>query len=253
MATPHITTVDLGGDRDLPLLLVGPSLGTAVEPLWRAAADRLADRWHVVGWDLPGHGTNRAVVDDLTMAELAGGVLAAVDAPSFTYAGDSVGGAVGLQLLLDAPTRLDGAALCCTGAKILEPKVWHDRATFVREHGTASQVDGSRQRWFGPGFVEREPAVADALLDSLAATETQGYVAVCEALAAFDVRDRLGEIAAPVTAIAGTDDVPTPPAGLQLVADGVQNGTFTLLDGVAHLAPAEAPDDVARLIRERLG
>ena len=49
------------------------------------------------------------------MAELAAGVLAVVDdvlverggaGGTFAYAGDSVGGAVGLQLLLDAPGRV---------------------------------------------------------------------------------------------------------------------------------------------------
>ena len=39
---------------------------------------------------------------------------------TFGYAGDSVGGAVGLQLLLDHPERVSGAVLLCTGAKIGE-------------------------------------------------------------------------------------------------------------------------------------
>ena len=63
-------------------------------------------------------------------------------------------------------------------------------------------------------------------------------------------RDRLGEIAVPVLAVAGSDDAVCPPALLREVADGVQHGRYVELPGVAHLAPAEAPDVVADLIRE---
>jgi 3-oxoadipate enol-lactonase/4-carboxymuconolactone decarboxylase len=67
-------------------------------------------------------------------------------------------------------------------------------------------------------------------------------------LATFDVRDRLGEITAPVLAVAGAEDQPAPPEGLALIAEGVRNGRLVVLDGVAHLAPAESPAEVAALI-----
>ena len=75
---------------------------------------------------------------------------------------------------------------------------------------------------------------------------------MCGALAEFDVRDRLGEITGPVLAVAGAARRATPPAGLEAIADGVADGRLVVLDGVAHLAPAEAPDVVARLIRDHV-
>jgi len=252
VGTPTPVLTDLAGTDDLPLLVLGPSLGTSVHALWQPVADLLGDRWHVVGWDLPGHGASRTALGTTTMAELAAGVLAAVETPVFAYAGDSAGGAVGLQLLLDAPERVSAAAVLCTGARIGEPAGWHDRAAVVRAQGTGSQLDGSRQRWFAPGFVERRPVVAQALLDSLAAADADGYAAVCDALASFDVRDRLGEITAPVLAVAGAEDGPTPPTSLETIADGVRHGTLAVLPGVGHLAPAEAPAEVADLIAAHL-
>jgi pimeloyl-ACP methyl ester carboxylesterase len=73
---------------------------------------------------------------------------------------------------------------------------------------------------------------------------------VCGALADFDVRDRLGEITTPVLTIAGSADLPTPPALLRELADGVQHGRYAELPGVGHLAPAEAPAAVAQLITQ---
>ena len=261
--TPGITAVRMTAARhrsELPLLVLGPSLGTSAATLWTACAAGLTDVFDVVAWDLPGHGHNRSVPEEpFTMAELAAGVLAVVDdlltergepRGSFFYAGDSVGGAVGLQLLLDAPDRVVAAALLCSGARIGTEESWSERATAARTSGTPSLVTASAERWFGPGFLDREPERGSALLHALSDVDDEGYAQVCGALAAFDVREDLHRIKAPVLAVAGADDVATPPEKLREVADGVADGAYVELLGVAHLAPAEAPDEVARLLRE---
>nr|WP_245994527.1 alpha/beta fold hydrolase [Nocardioides immobilis] len=231
--------------------MLGPSLGTSASSLWDACADLLSDDFEVLAWDLPGHGGEGTVATtDLTIPKLAACVLAQLD-ETFYYAGDSVGGAVGLQLMLDAPERVRSAVLLCTGARIGTPAGWLERIEQVSRHGTAALVEASTRRWFGPGFVNREPERAARLLDALRAAHDGGYVAVCTALARFDVRARLGEIATPVLAVAGSADSVTPTECLGDIADGVQNGRLVVLDGVAHLAPAEDPPGVADLIRRQ--
>ncbi len=261
--TPTITVVRLSGARDrasLPLLVLGPSLGTSAVTLWGACARELTDVFDVVAWDLPGHGHNAAVPEEpVTMTDLARGVLAVVDdvliergqpRGPFFYAGDSVGGAVGLQLLLDAPERVVAAVLLCTGARIGTPESWAERAALVRQSGTPAMVSASAERWFGPGFLEREPDRGSALLHALSDARDEGYAAVCGALADFDVRALLGRIGAPVLAVAGSEDPATPPDLLREIASGVRDGRYVELDGVAHLAPAEDPTVVAGLLRE---
>ncbi len=261
MTVPRITGVELAGRPHLPLLVVGPSLGTSSRTLWSTAAGLLGDVFHVVGWDLPGHGGG-PVDGPFTLAELAGGVLRYVDEVTagrgedkarFAYAGVSLGGAVGLRLLLDAPARVRRAALLCTGARIGVAGQWRERAATVRSAGTATIIEGSARRWFAPGFAERTPAVAAELLRGLAAIDAQGYAQACEALADFDVTDQLAGIGAPLLAIAGAEDAVTPPAALGRIADGVRDGRLAVLDAVAHLAPAEAPRRVADLLRDHLG
>jgi 3-oxoadipate enol-lactonase / 4-carboxymuconolactone decarboxylase len=255
MSIPRLTAVDFGGPDDGPLLLLGPSLGTSAATLWSAVAQKLTSHVRVVGWDLPGHGRG-ARAEPFTMAELAAAVLVLADALSaetFHYAGDSVGGCVGLQLALDAPRRVKTATLLCTGAVIGTPDGWHERAATVRGQGMGTMLAGSAQRWFGPGFIERQPGISAALLDTLSHTDPESYAQTCEALAGFDVTDRLHEIVLPVLTVAGSDDGPTPPDSLQRIASGVKDGDLVVLDGVAHLAPAEAPDRVAGLIAEHVG
>ena len=262
MSVPRISGVQLSDPSAGPLLLLGTSIGTSAAALWSASAALLGERFHVVAWDLPGHGRNTEPVSaGFTMAELASGVLALADqvltdrgepGGRLYYAGDSLGGAVGLQALLDAPDRILAAVLLCTGAKIGTAEGWRERAARVRASGTTVVINQSVERWFAPGFLERDPDVGGRLLDSLRAADAEAYALACEALADFDVRARLAEIAVPVLAVAGAEDVATQADLLREIADGVQRGALQILDGVAHLAPAEAPQEVAKLIMKHL-
>jgi 3-oxoadipate enol-lactonase / 4-carboxymuconolactone decarboxylase len=255
VSTPRLVGTDFGGPTAAPLLLLGPSLGTSADTLWARAALHLRADLRVVAWDLPGHGRSPSG-DPFTLGDLAAGVLALADrlgAETFHYAGDSVGGCVGLQLLLDAPDRVATATLLCTGARIGTPAAWQERAAAVRSRGMAAVLDGAAERWFGSGFPARQQDITAALLGALRDTDPECYAQLCEALAAFDVTDRLSGIAAPVLAIAGADDVPTPPESLRRIASGVKDGSLEVLDGVGHLAPAEAPARVAELIAAHCG
>lgn len=265
MSIPTITAVRLTGAAnraELPLLVLGPSLGTSASTLWTGCAAGLTDVFDVVAWDLPGHGYNHSVPEEsFTMAELARGVLDVLEeileqrdqyGGPFAYAGDSVGGAVGLQLLLDHPGRMASAVLLCTGARIGEPAMWAGRVGQVSVSGTPVMVSGSAERWFAPGFLDRQPETGSALLHALQDTDDAGYIQVCGALAEFDVRDQLGKIDIPVLAVAGAADQVTPTEGLREIAEQVQHGRLVELDGVAHQAPAEAPAEVARLIRQHV-
>lgn len=255
MSNPPLTAIHLGGPDDGPLLLLGPSLGTTTATLWTGVAQRLVDHVRVVGWDLPGHGRGRRA-HPFTIADLAAAVLVIagdLNVETFHYAGDSVGGCVGLQLLLDAPQRVSSATLLCTGAAIGTPDGWLARAATVRAGGVDTMLTGAAERWFAPGFVDREPGTASALLDALSHTDAESYAQVCEALAVFDVTDRLSEIVTPVLAVAGSADSPTPPESLRRIASDVKDGDLVVLEGVGHLAPAEAPERVAGLIAEIVG
>lgn len=236
------------GTPDAPLLVLGPSLGTTAEGLWSVAAQHLAHRFRILAWDLPGHGGSPEPAEPFTMGELAEAVIHLVDtdgaATQFTYAGVSAGGAVGLQLLLDYPTRVSSTALICTAATFGTPDTWHARAAKVRASGTPSMIEHSAKVWFAPGFLEREPERGAALLHGLQEASAAGYAAVCDALADYDVTSRLGEIAAPVLTIAGSADTSTPPERLAEIAAAL-NGRAMVIDEVAHLAPIEAPEEVA--------
>jgi 3-oxoadipate enol-lactonase/4-carboxymuconolactone decarboxylase len=248
--------------RRKPLLVLGPSLGTSVTALWSPCVADLSDRFHLVGWDLPGHGASPAVTgSSLDFADLSAAVLDLVDAVQeergervgpFLYAGDSASGAVGLQLLVDAPERVTAAVVLCSSAAFGVLPGWTERAAAVRASGTPALAQLALERWFPDGFVEREPERVSALLHSLRETDDESYAQICEALSRFDVRDRLGTVRVPVLAVAGSEDVATPPALVEEIAAGIPGTRLVILDGVAHLPPAEAPSVVVKLLAQHL-
>jgi 3-oxoadipate enol-lactonase len=259
VARPTLKAVLLSPQRtlgDKPLLIVGPSLGTS-SVLWAQAGSLLANDADVVAWDLPGHGVSPAATEPFSVAELADAVVELVDsiAPGepFHYAGVSLGGATGLQLGIKHGDRLKSLSVQCSGAKLGTPEAWQERAETVRTQGTPVMIQGSAGRWFAPGFMDREPELSSRLLHSLRDTDRFSYAFCCGALAGFDVRDQLGSITVPTQALAGAEDSVAPPSSAREIADGITAGGGTAsavtLEGVAHLAPAEAPAHVAELLR----
>ncbi|MFF1448026.1 3-oxoadipate enol-lactonase [Streptomyces sp. NPDC058274] len=238
------------GPHAAPPLLLGPSLGTSTA-LWDQVAPELSVTHRVIRWDLPGHGDSPAdlIGPGATVGDLAGLVLALADAlgiDRFAYAGVSLGGAVGLHLAVYHPERVASLAVICSSAHFNGSKPWQERAGLVRREGLAPVAATADARWFTPGFT------VPRLVADLREADPEAYAACCDALAAFDLRDRLPAIGAPTLLIAGREDPATPPAHLREIADAVPGASLTEIAGASHLAPAERPEAVLAALRGHL-
>jgi pimeloyl-ACP methyl ester carboxylesterase len=261
---PRVAVTTLAGRRGNRVLVVGPSLGTRVERLWGSTAWALATGelaagahgLHVVGWDLPGHGASPTAAGRFSLDDLARGVLGAVereltpgasDEP-WLVAGDSIGGAVSLLLLLSHPERFAAGAVLCSSARFGAPQGWADRAALVRAEGMAPMVAASPDRWFGSRVASTPTESSRCVVAELCDIDPEGYAQVCEALGRYDVTGDLGRITAPLLAVAGADDVATPPESMAELVARVPRGRLAVLPGVGHLAPLEDPEATAALL-----
>lgn len=247
MTVPAIALSAPVGPDDAPLLVLGSSLGTS-SIMWESVLPHLTERYRVAVWDLPGHGAAPTPAEPFSVGEIADAVAAAVASfgvQRVLSAGVSLGGAVGLELLLRHPGLVEQAAIICSGAKIGEPAGWYERAADVRSMGTASLVIGSAERWFAPGSIAAHPELTGRLFNVLRDTDDAAYAWCCDALAGYDVRDRLGDIRIPVLAIWGHHDAVTPEAYAREIADGVRDGRALGIPHASHLAPVDDPDAVA--------
>jgi 3-oxoadipate enol-lactonase/4-carboxymuconolactone decarboxylase len=239
-----------------PLLVLGPSLGTTAET-WSAVAERLTGRYRVLRWDLPGHGVSPAATSPFSVADLARGVIALVDSlgdARFTYAGVSLGGAVGIELaLMVGPDRLDGLAVVASDARIGEPEGWRERAAQVRRQGTASMVAGSGRRWFAPSFPARDPDPVGKALADLLDVDDESYALCCEALAGFDRRGDLDVLDVPTVVVTGDADPVVSADDGETLAASIPGAVALTLADTGHQAQLERPDAVASALLDSLG
>ena len=242
------------GPDDAPVLVLGPSLGTDVG-LFDAQVPEFAQRHRVLRYDLRGHGRSQVVPGPCTVADLAEDVLVLLDrlgVQRFSYAGVSIGGAIGQQLALTVPDRVERLALLATAAQFADPPSWPVRAQQVREHGTEFLVPSRTDTWFTAAWAEQHPAEAERLLAMLRTTPAEGYAACCDAIGAFDVRGRLGAISAPTLVLAGQEDPATTGEMMRELAEGISGAEFIVVPGAAHLPNATHPDAVNAALRDHL-
>jgi 3-oxoadipate enol-lactonase/4-carboxymuconolactone decarboxylase len=173
-------------------------------------------------------------VDDL--ADLVEALATAQGWDTFDYAGVSLGGAIGATIAARGD-RIERLATVCSAARFGEPPMWHERAATARTQGMAALRAATSQRWFAGTPDER-------LLEDLVAAEVEGYAMCCEALAAYDLRDRLGAITARTLVVGGREDPASPPQRSRELADGIPGATLVEIAGAAHLGLIDQPDAV---------
>jgi 3-oxoadipate enol-lactonase len=245
----------LHGPDGADVLVLSNSLGTTQE-LWSRQLPTLAGRFRVLTYDHPGHGASELPAQPCTVEALACGLFGLLDELELervSLCGVSLGGMVGMALALEAPERVERLVLACTSAYLAPPDGWLERARIVRSEGMEAIADTVAGRWFTPALAREEPRTVARFRAMLAATPQEGYARCCEAVAAWDGRERIAAIAAPVLVVAGADDPATPVEHADLVASRIPGARLRVLERAAHLANVERDEAFTSAVLEHLG
>ena len=245
----------LEGPADAPVIVFSNSLGTT-GAMWDAEAAALSERFRVLRYDTRGHGRTPAPPGPYTVGDLAGDLLALLDRLGLervSFCGLSIGGMTGMWLGVHAPERIDRLAICCTGMQLPTAEMWTDRAALVRREGMGSVIDATMDRWFTPGFRERNPELVERIREIFLATDPEGYAGCCEALAEFDMRGRLDVVTAPTLVIAGEEDQVGTPERAGAIGEEIEGSRVVILPDARHLAAVEQADAVTRELEQLLG
>ena len=231
------------GTPGAPVLVLGNSIGTT-RAVWDPQAAALRAHFRLLRFEYRGHGRSPAPGGPYSIGDLAGDVLALLDAYGVERA--------------HAPERIAALGLCCTSAFLPPASMWSDRAALVRSSGMGPVADQAAGRWFTPAFRHRDPSAVAVIVDAMRGVDPAGYAGCCEAIGAMDQRDSLGVIAAPTLVIAGAEDPATPPSHAALIASGISGCRLTVIRGASHLANVSAPGEVTaallgHLLATRLG
>lgn len=273
VAIPGLTLTGLAwGEPDAPpLLLLHGWLDNAAS--FALLAPRLADRFHVIALDMPGHG----LADHLPPGavyqhvDYARAVLAAADAlalPRFHLLGHSLGAGVATLVAIAAPERIRGLALI----EGLGPLGDDGSRTLDRfREAMASRVEGNRPLRVFPAIEDaaRARALASGLDASLARPIVERSLREVEGgfswrsdprlsrptairLAETQVMSLLLGLAAPTSLLLARPHPPyLEPEALQVRIDCVADIRVEHMDGGHHLH-LEHPADVANWVHASL-
>ncbi len=245
------------GDSEKPLLLLAHPLGMT-QGVWDDMLPILLPKFQVLTWDLPGHGASSAwpeMAGAITPEHLAQEALALAKeagVSSFHFAGTSIGGVIGQQLITAHSEQLETATLTNTGAIIGTEEAWSLRAANVREKGLAAMAGEIVPRWFGPNACQEQPALLDGWKVIMGRGDANSYALLCEMLGKADFREKLHGHKVPLLLIGGSEDLATPPESLKALAQFSGASDPVILDGIGHVPSVECPLALASQLLQSL-
>ncbi len=213
--------------RSIPLVLL-PAMGCDGQ-LWARQVVDLGDVAHPELGDL--------TVDD-TLAGMAARVLAYAP-PRFAVAGVSLGGYVALEMVRQAPERIDRIALFGTR------ETMRMRPRTVREQGmlaTAPHAD--------PMLTSIISGPVQAMAERVGAEVFERQQRAL--LARPDIAPAIDAVHVPTLVAVGDRDRICLPDDARALADRIPEARFHELRHCGHLAPMERPGEVTMLLREWL-
>lgn len=226
---------------------------------WEPVVDRLAERRHVVLCDNRGIGDSDVPAGPYTAAEMAGDVIALLDAAGVDRAhlvGASLGGMIVQHVALDAPHRVDRLVLVSTtpGGDVAHPlpaatrELLERMPTLARREALLAAVDNA------VGAAADRQAIVDRILAHRLRQpqDAAGWQGQAHAGTTHDVAARVERIAHPTLVLHGADDRVVDPRNADVLVDLLPDARRVVLDGGGHLPMWERPEWFVRVVLEFL-
>jgi pimeloyl-ACP methyl ester carboxylesterase len=199
-----------------------------------------------------------ARVVDLTrsssMAGLARDVLEQAPEGRFAVAGHSMGGYVALELMRQAPGRVERLALLNTHARPDTPEATENRRRLVAlaDRDFPAVVATLMPKLMTPRHLQ-DP-VRTGIVGAMAlAVGKEAFKRQEEAIIGrIDSRPHLGAIRCPTLVVAAKDDQLMPVEILQELADGITGARLTTIEDCGHMSTIEQPARVLAALTEWL-
>jgi len=225
--------------------------------MWDEQAALLARRHRVLRYDIRGHGGTTAAPPPYTLEQLADDARALFDALGIArshWVGLSLGGMIGETFALKYPQRVESLALCDTTSRYPADAAatWDERIRNAEARGMAALADVTLTRWFTEPYRAAHPEVMQKFRDAIAATPVAGYAGCGRAIATIDLTDKLRGLRMPALVMVGEQDLGTPVAMSQEIADAIPGAELLVIPDAAHLSNVEQADAFNRALLEFL-
>jgi len=209
--------------------------------LWSAQIEGLSDHAHCTVGVLTGS-------DSIT--SLAKSVLDLAPSRRFALAGLSMGGYVALEIMRQAPERITALALLDTSARPDTPEATEGRHALMARAETdfPGVIDTLRQRLMTPEHSQAETSggvFATMAADLGPSVFQQQQRAIMNRI---DSRPFLPRITCPTLVLCGREDLVTPVAVHQEMAEAIPDAHEAVVEDCGHLSTLEQPQHVLNLL-----
>jgi 3-oxoadipate enol-lactonase len=218
--------------------------------MWDEQRTTIGRLYRLIAPDLRGHGESAAPEGIYTMDAMADDVIDLLDALGLTepvvLGGLSMGGYVAFSLVLRYPDRFRALMLMDTRAGADTPEAARGReemARRVEETGTAEPVvDAMLPKLFSEISRQRRADVVARTREQMLRTPARAVAGALRGMASRPDRTAdLPRITLPTLVMVGADDILTPPAEAQKLAQGIPNARLIEIPDSGHLSPLENP------------
>jgi 3-oxoadipate enol-lactonase len=218
---------------------------------WQPVLGKLGRRFRLVLIDNRGSGGSDRPAKALAVADMAGDVVAVLDAAGVHRAhvlGASLGGMVAQELAITRPERVDGLVLACTTPGW--PFAYPMPAATVRLIGATAGLTAEAalrrhtENALSAATVQHRPELVDRLvrLQSSRRMDTEIRSAQARAGARYAGRLRQARIQARTLVVHGGADTVVDPRNARLLAERIPGAQLALFPGLGHLLFWEDPD-----------
>ncbi|HMA16392.1 MAG TPA: alpha/beta hydrolase [Kiloniellaceae bacterium] len=237
-----------------PGLVLVHGTGGNGETSWTEVLDRMAVRWTVVRPDYAGSGATRDGGGPLSLAALAGQVVAAAEAAGaapFHILGFSLGAAVAVKIAADHPAKLrslvalGGFPSAADTRMQFLLRLWRDLAGRDRE----AMARLGLLTCLSPDYLDRFDAAAleQAVAEDLANNDWDGLLRQIDLDLTLDLREEAPRVRAPALVIGCRQDQIVPPAHARALAAAIPGARYAEIDS-GHAAALEAPEALLDLV-----
>ncbi len=187
---------------------------------------------------------------DDTIAGMAARALREAAPGKICIAGHSMGGYVALEMLRQAPGRIERAAFLCTNARPDPPESTENRKRLM---AVAEKDFPAIARTLMPKLLLEEHASDEAMTSTIVRMADRiGLEAFMRQqraiIARIDSRPHLAAIACPTLVVAARHDAIMPVAWLEEMASGVPGASLAILEDSGHVPLIEQPSKVTDLL-----
>ncbi|MCB2406576.1 alpha/beta fold hydrolase [Hymenobacter lucidus] len=219
---------------------------------WQLVLDELAPDFHCLAPDLRGFGLAPAPASGYTVEDYAADVLAFIGRrglSNFVLVGHSMSAKIAMWVASEPPAGLRGLVLVAPSPPTIEPMTDADRTASLKAFGRPEAAAATADKILVQPVAEAVKAVV--IEDNLRAAHL-AWDAWMRYGSREDILARMCLVQGPCLIITGGADPIMSPSvhGLETLPYLPEGTPLEIISGVGHLPPLEAPQEVARLLRE---